>query len=97
LEQSRDSVLRHGEVVGCELLNLVVLPLNTQRDFMTTPLRNLQIGCVLAITVGACCVLAKPAYFFSFGVGSITLGVLGLVTPWVNALVYGRERRSSEG
>ena len=27
LEQTRDSVLRYGEVVGCELLNFVVLPM----------------------------------------------------------------------
>jgi hypothetical protein len=27
LEQTRDSVLRYGEVVGCELLNFVVRPL----------------------------------------------------------------------
>jgi hypothetical protein len=26
LEQTRDSVLRYGEVVGCELLNFFVLP-----------------------------------------------------------------------
>jgi hypothetical protein len=26
LEQTRDSVLRYGEVVGCELLNLIVMP-----------------------------------------------------------------------
>jgi hypothetical protein len=26
LEQTRDNVLRHGEVVGCELLNFFVLP-----------------------------------------------------------------------
>ena len=28
LEQTRNSVLRYGEVVGCELLNFVVIPLN---------------------------------------------------------------------
>lgn len=27
LEQTRDSVLRYGESVGCELLNLIVPPL----------------------------------------------------------------------
>jgi hypothetical protein len=30
LEQTRDSVLRYGEVVGRELLNFVVLPRDTR-------------------------------------------------------------------
>lgn len=32
LQQTRDSVLRYGEVVGCELLNLVVWPRNKARS-----------------------------------------------------------------
>ena len=34
LEQTRDSVLRYGEVVGCELLNLVVSRVKAEPECM---------------------------------------------------------------
>jgi hypothetical protein len=37
LEQTRDSVLRHGESVGCELLNFFVLQQEAQSQSRVAP------------------------------------------------------------
>jgi hypothetical protein len=37
LEQTRDSVLRYGEVVGCELLNFFVRPQEAQSQSRREP------------------------------------------------------------
>jgi hypothetical protein len=58
---------------------------------MSTRLPILQICCVFSVALGA----AAVADFY--GVGLITLGALGLLTPWVNAVVFRRERKSSDG
>jgi hypothetical protein len=39
LEQTRDSVLRYGEVVGCELLNFFVRPREDQSRSQEVPSR----------------------------------------------------------
>jgi len=39
----------------------------------------------------------QNAFAMGFGMGSLSLGVLGLLTPWVNAMVFSDQRRSSHG
>jgi hypothetical protein len=46
LEQTRDSVLRYGEVVGCELLNFFVRP---DKQELVKMRRALIQACVLVL------------------------------------------------
>jgi O-antigen/teichoic acid export membrane protein len=41
--------------------------------------------------------LRDNAFAMGFGMGSLALGALGLFTPWVNSMVFGRQRGSSSG
>jgi hypothetical protein len=43
LEQTRDSVLRHGEAVGCELLNFFVLARRREAEAALSPTRGFRI------------------------------------------------------
>jgi hypothetical protein len=35
------------------------------------------------------------AFLSAFGVGALTLGTFGLLTPWVNAIVFGHQWKPS--
>jgi hypothetical protein len=57
LEQTRDSVLRYGESVGCELLNLIV------RSIRKSPPRLEAVGCLNCINQWS---ISAPRSSFAF-------------------------------
>ena len=75
MEQTRDNVLRYGEVVGCELLNFFVRPKN-EMNRITTFLNNAGAQGILSSGIVSIIVLFGLARDFRTGDWSLTLPVL---------------------